>query len=117
MITTLEWDDILDYFRNNTLKYEQESDLKDLDIIDDIIEADDIIHWLDTNSVSSYEEEKILNALNHVCVDIDIDTNVMNLPVSNLCDELKFEVVKNLYNNLTLEQLQEIEKGITIKVI
>lgn len=120
MITTLEWDDVLDYLRNNTLKYEQESNLKDLDIIRNIIEADDIIDWLEYNSVSSYEEEKILNALNHIC-EVDDDDyeniNTMRLPVLNLYDKLKFETIKNLYNNLTLEQLQDIEKGITIKVI
>jgi len=115
MITTLEWSDILNYFKNNTLKYGQKLDLKSFDLIE--LEADDIIDYLEMNSVSTREEEKILFALNHVCDVCDDDMNTMKLPVLNLCDELKFEIVKNLYNNLTLEQLQEIEKGITIKVI
>ena len=40
-----------------------------------------------------------------------------NLTIENLNDELKFETVRNLYNNLTLEELQEIENKIKIRII
>ena len=71
------------------------------------------------------DKNEILSLIDHECVSEDVSPeNVTdylsehyNLTIENLNDELKFETVRNLYNNLTLEELQEIENKIKIRII
>ena len=113
MIIELEWKEIIDYFEHHTLSDEQKKDI--LSFIKDDLDWDDIMNYFSSYSLSNSEEEEILDVINHHCYDNEEFT--YRLPVENLDDEQKFEIVRNLYNNLTFQELQRIEKRVKITVI
>jgi len=114
MIIELEWKEIIDYFEHHTLSDEQKKEISRILHFD--IEWDDIIEYLDNNVWSSSENDEILESIGHVCED-EHEEFKYRLPVKNLDDEQKFEIVRNLYNNLTFQELQRIEKRIKITII
>ena len=82
--------------KNKKIKMRQDSDTT----------WDEITDYLSYTSISSDEEHELLNLINHTCN----NNNEYELSVKNLDDEQKFEIVRNLYNNLTFQELDKIEK-------
>lgn len=112
----LNWEDILDYFENNRVSKDDAKeiiDLLDYDYTDDI-EFRDVIDYLERHS--SYDEDDVLEAIGHNCDD-DTDIRDKTLRVETLEDEFKFETIKNLYNRLSSQQWEKIEKMVEQKVI
>lgn len=114
----LEWIDIIDYLENNHVSEKKKEQIfKILDKFDNDIDFQDIIDYLKSNSLDSGEENDLLDTIGHYCEEELANVCKYSLPVENLMEEQKFEVVRNLYNNLTLEQLQRIEKRVKIRII
>jgi len=104
----IEWDDIIDYLDENHLySSDKEAILKAINYDEEeSIDFDDVMNYIEHNRLSSSEEEQIK--------DYFADET---FKINTLEDELKVDVLRNLYNNMTLQELEKIEKNITIKVI
>jgi len=104
----LEWDDIIKYLENEHLDSSDKDDiLKAIDYDEEEIDFDSITEYIERKGLSSNEERELLEYLN--------DDKGFN--VKTLEEEMKLEVVRNLYNNMTLQELEKIEKSITIKIL
>lgn len=114
----LNWEDIMEYLREEHI-----SDSQKRDAIDEMggydIDFDDVIDYLRTNSLSSSEEEDILDEINHVCDDLSDNHGLSDkyLKIETLEDEFKFETIEKLYYSLSSQQLEKIEKMVELKVI
>ena len=102
----IEWDDIIDYLDENHLySSDKEAILKAINYDEEeSIDFDDVMNYIEHNRLSSSEEEQIKDYFE-------------TFKINTLEDELKVDVLRNLYNNMTLQELEKIEKSITIKVI
>jgi len=103
----IEWEDVIEYLEDQHLVSSDKDDiLKAIDYQEDDIDFDKVMDYINYNRLSRSEELE----LKEYFAD---DT----FKVETLEDELKVDVLKNLYNNMTLQELEKIEKNITIKVI
>jgi len=95
----IEFEDVIDY-----LEYSVPLSLRELNAISEVIDInidfDDVCNYVD--NISKSEENQLLELLS-ASNDFHSD---------NLYDEQKLDVLKVLYKNMTLEQLQNVEKNI-----
>jgi outer membrane phospholipase A len=107
----IEWSDIIEYFDKNSIsKYEKE-ELTELLDINNTPDWSDVKQYLSHESLSTYEQNEILSIIDHYCEnDEDTDESGKSLSVKTLLDRQKFEIIENLYNNYTLDDLQGFEK-------
>lgn len=111
----MTWDDVIDYLNDNKISRDEKKELLDLidyDYTDDI-DFRDVIDYLERNSC--YDEDEVLDAIGHNCDVTDIRDKILR--VETLDDEFKFETIKNLYNRLSSQQWEKIEKMVDLKVI
>jgi hypothetical protein len=114
----IEWNDIIDFLKENrhVITKDEKRQLLDVVRISDDIDFDDVMDYLNENSLTTSEEEEILEVIDHECKS-ESNQNERTIIVENLDDEFRFETLKKLYNTLTLDQLEKIEKMVELKVI
>ena len=118
----IDWNDIIDYFESNSIGEPEKEKL--IELLDFEPNWKEVKNYLKDENLSTSEQDEILSLIHHQCEDgvvteyvIETDKNSMCLPVETLLDVQKFEIVRNLYNNCTLDELQGFEKGIKIRII
>jgi hypothetical protein len=110
----IEWEDVMEYLEKHSISLSEKDSV--LDAIN--YDIDDIIEYLENHDISDSDTNEILEAVDHTCKEIvEEEPYGLKLPTENLNDECRFDIVRNLYNNLTLEELQDIENKIKIRII
>jgi hypothetical protein len=110
----IEWEDVIDYLRVETINSSKVEEI--YQILNYEPDWDEVKEYLRNESLTSHEQNEILSLINHDCgcnCDDEVDSDdERGLKVKTLQDQYKFDIIENLYNNCSLEQLQKIEKKI-----
>lgn len=117
------WSDIIDYFGSNSIGESEKEEI--IEFLNYEPNWDEVTDYLRSETLSADEQDEILILINHQCDDNDDDEwnskynecKHEDLSVLTLLDVEKFEIIRNLYNNCTLDELQGFEKGIKIRII
>jgi hypothetical protein len=117
----IEWSDIIEYFESHLIGDTEKERI--IELLDFEPTWDEVTDYLRSESLTLSEQDDILSLIHHQCEDgsIDLseddDCDTRCLPVQTLLDIEKFEIVRNLYNNCTLDELQGFENEIKIRII
>jgi len=103
----IEWDDVIEYLEDEHLdSSDKDAILKAIDYDEEDLDFDMVLDYVENHGLTSSEKRDLMEHL------MDDGFNVKTLE-----DEMKLEIVRNLYNNMTLQELEKIEKSITIKIL
>ena len=100
----IDFDDVLDFLNSEVLSQKERDNIMEIIGENNEIDFDDVMGYLDNASKSEIEE-----------LTLSIQDPV--LQSENLYDEQKLNTLKVLYNNMTLKELENVEKNIKVKII